>query len=311
MDQDTAPSPLSPIDRCLLLAARAWAPDLPSTFWDVLPTDRRASLRWVWKSGHVPDANASLERLKDEHGAQARPDLARVHVSWWARALKDEPHSVRNALVSNLPAGIAEALREELDITPEESTADRPPHPVALRAALALWTERLVGDVPRRDDDPPVIAVLTGFEAPLVARFIRTAGLAKWSLTDSRPKLIEGSDQRRVERLSELLSDIDPPFRLVATADVASLNPGASNLESRLGLTTIARLLRSADPYRVRWTLQHLPYTTAKAIRTLMGPHARRAPMVARWETLVLRASWLLLQQDRWISEPWRWGSQK
>jgi hypothetical protein len=33
--------------------------------------------------------------------------------------------------------------------------------------------------------------------------------------------------------------------------------------------------------------------------------------MVARWETLVLRASWLLLQQDRWISEPWRWESQK
>jgi hypothetical protein len=214
-------------------------------------------------------------------------------------------------LVANLPAGIAEALRQELDISPEGSPADRPPHPVALRAALALWTERLVGDVPKRDDDPPVIAVLTGFDAPLVARFIRTAGLAKWSLTESRPKGIEGGDQRRLERLNDLLSDIDPPFRLVATADVASLNPSASKPESRLGLTTIARLLRSAEPYRVRWTLQHLPYTTAKAIRTLMGPHARRAPMVARWETTVLRASWLLLQEDRWISEPWRWESPK
>jgi hypothetical protein len=311
MDQESAPTPLSPTDQCLLLAARVWARDLSSTFWDVFPTDRRAALRWAWTSRGVPGADAARERLKEEHTAQARPDLARVHVSWWARALKEEPRSVRNALVANLPAGIAEALREELENGPEDTPAERPPHAVALRAALALWSERLVGDVPKRDDDPPVIAVLTGFEAPLVARFIRTAGLAKWSLTDSRPKAIEASDQRRLERLNEMLSDIDPPFRLVATADVASLNPGASNPESRLGLTTVARLLCSAEPYRVRWTLQHLPYTTAKAIRTLMGPHGRRAPMVALWETLLLRASWLLLQQDRWISEPWRWESQK
>src|SRR5216683_1566972 len=98
MDQETAPTPLSPTDHCVLIAARAWAPDLSSTFWDVFPTDRRASLRWAWTSKGVPGADAALERLKEEHAAQARPDLARVHVTWWARALKEEPRSVRNAL---------------------------------------------------------------------------------------------------------------------------------------------------------------------------------------------------------------------
>ena len=44
--------------------------------------------------------------------------------------------------------------------------ADRPADPGALAVALALWTDRLVGDLPERDDDPPVVVALTRGSTP-------------------------------------------------------------------------------------------------------------------------------------------------
>jgi len=230
-----------------------------------------------------------------------------VHVSWWVRALKDEPAPVRAAVVGHVPSAVSEALRGELGLGPDDLASDRPPHPHALGMALALWTERLVGDLPERDDDPPAVVALSRLDATTLTRLIREAGLAKWSLTPETAGL--GPDElARCDRLSAHLGAVDPRFRQVAASDVADLGPGVANRSARLGLTTLARLLATADPYRVRWALQHIPYATAKALRTLMGPPGRRNPMLARWETDVLRAGWLELLRESRLEEPWRWG---
>jgi hypothetical protein len=51
--------------------------------------------------------------------------------------------------------------------------------------------------------------------------------------------------------------------------------------------------------------LQHIPYATARSLRTLMGPNTRRAPMLGRWEIDILRASWVRLHQEGWLPEGW------
>jgi hypothetical protein len=307
IDNDAAPPPLTPTDHALLLAARVWGERPDPGLWDLFTTHRRAALRWAWKAGLGGEEEAARRRLACEYEAQARPNLARVHVSWWARALKDEPASVRAAVIGHVPPAVAEAFCAELGLGPDDLAADRPAEPHALRTALALWTERLVGDLAEREDDPPVIVALAQCDAPTLTRLIRTTGLAKWSLTPSRPQELAPDDMARLDRLRERLGEVDPRFRQVAVRDVADIGRGTLGNEARLGLTTLARLLASADPYRVRWALQHLPYPTAKAIRTLMGPPGRRNPMLARWETAILRAGWQDMLNESRLDEPWRW----
>jgi hypothetical protein len=311
MAPDAAPTPLTFTDRVLVLAARAWGGDVGPDLWDTLPADRRVAVRWAWNAGPARDLSPHQAQalLGREHEAQARPDLARVHVSWWARALRDEPVSVRAAVVNHVAPAVADALRDELGLGPDDLVASRPPDPRALQTVLALWTERLVGDLPDRDDDPPAICALARLDAPTLTRLIRVAGLAKWSLTPSRPPGLGPGDLTRFERVRARLGNIDPRFRVVAGRDVADLGPGATHGEVRLGLVTLARLLASAEPYRVRWALQHVPYATARSIRTLMGPPGRRNPMLARWETDVLGAAWLTLKGEDRLAEPWRWGT--
>jgi hypothetical protein len=154
-----------------------------------------------------------------------------------------------------------------------------------------------------------VIVALSRCDASTLTRLIRTTGLAKWSLTPARPQEFAPDDMARFDHLRERLGAVDPRFCQVAVCDVADIGRGTPGNEARLGLTTFARLLASADPYRVRWALQHLPYPTAKAIRTLMGPPGRRNPMLARWETDVLRAGWLEMLLESRLDEPWRWGT--
>lgn len=305
MVDEPAPGPLTSIERVMLDAASVWGGRNGSGLWDHFPVDRLSSLRWGWEASSPPDPAAALERLRRDQAAQARPDLARVHMSWWVRALKEESASVRRAVVANLPPGIADALRDELGLTPDDLRADRPPHPAALQAALALWTVRIVGDVAERGDDPPVVVALTRFDSRTVVRLIQATGLAKWSLTPRPLPALEPRDAERLPHFRQALAGADPRFVQVATRDVDALTPGGAHPLARAGLVAFARLLNAPDRDRVRWALQHLPYGTAKSLRSLMGAAGKRAPMLARWESDVLRAAWVRLHEEGWVSADW------
>ncbi|MGE3819080.1 MAG: hypothetical protein AB7I30_06555, partial [Isosphaeraceae bacterium] len=43
------------------------------------------------------------DALAREHQAQSRHDQGRVHPSWWARALQDDPVSVRATVIAHHP----------------------------------------------------------------------------------------------------------------------------------------------------------------------------------------------------------------
>jgi hypothetical protein len=303
-----APRPLSRIDLALLRAARAFGDPPRAGFWDVFPAERRASLTWAWEGASVGDATTARQRLEREHAAQARPDLARVHVSWWVRALQEEPRSVQSAVASRLSESLAEPLREQLRLTAVGLQVDRPSHGDAIATAIALWTARLVGDLEELEGDPPVIAALTRFDSRTVARFIRTAGLAKWSLTPTPAPELDAADLVRFGHFRDALRETDARFVQVAANDVSVSGPETPHPIERVGMIAFARQLNTADGYRARWALQHIPYATARSLRALMGPPGRRAPMLARWELEILRAAWLRLYAEGRITEPWGFG---
>lgn len=305
MESEPAPRPLSMVDLALLRAARAFGGDVAPGFWGRFPADRCASLRWGWDEGLAGDPSTAVERLRREHTAQARPDLARIHVSWWVRALKDEPLAVQRAVAANLPHGVADVLRDGLELLLDDLRPDRPANSDALQGALALWTVRLVGDLPERDDDPPVIAALTRFDARNVSRLMQTVGLAKWSLTPRPAPDLTAKERARLDHFRQVFVEIDPRFVQVATREIGAIDPSEPHPLAHAGMTSFARLLATADPYRVRWALQHIPYATARSLRTLMGPNTRRAPMLGRWETDILRASWMRLHQEGWLPDGW------
>jgi hypothetical protein len=307
MEQEHAPSPVTVSDLALLRTVRVCRGEVAPGFWDAFRSDWRASLKWAWESVRLEDPQAARETLRIEHAAQARPDLARIHSSWWTRALHAEPSSVRRCVAANLPEGIAAALRDDLELAAHELEPDRPAQPVALRTALALWTVRLVGDLPERSDDPPVITALTQLDAGALARLIRTAGLAKWALTIRPAPATDPKDAERLEHFRTVLDGIDPRFRPVAERDIAGLDPADPQPAARAGLTSFARLLNVADPYRARWALQHLPYSTSRSLRALIGPIGRRTPMLARWESEILRAAWQALHEEGRV--PFAWGT--
>jgi hypothetical protein len=62
--------------------------------------------------------------------------------------------------------------------------------------------------------------------------------------------------------------------------------------KARIGLVTFARLLADAEPFRLRWALQHWPYPIAKLVRSLMPPTGRRSTSLLDWESLVLKTAW-------------------
>ena len=297
-------SPIPSADHSLLRAARVWLEADGAGLWDVFRPVRRAELSAAWEQIQAESAADAFEDLRQEHVAQARPDLARVHASWWVRALADESPSVQRAVASALPSGLADALKCGLNLE-SETTSHGAPCPAALRTALALWSERLVGDVSERDDDPPIIAAITRFDTRTVVRLIDTVGLAKWSLTAEPAPPLDRLDRERFMLFRAALGDADQRFVRVAERDVARLDRSRPRPAARLGLLSIARLLTSSESHRVRWALQHLPYSMAKSIRTSIGQAARKMPMLVRWERELLRAAWDMLHVHGRISGPW------
>ena len=309
MDNEPAPRPLTSHESAALLAARAWSGGVAETFWEAFSPELHSSLRWAWSLFEQLSPDEARARLEEEHRAQARPDLAKIHVSWWIQALEHEPRSVQRALAASLPVGVAGAIREGLGLSPAELVPNHAPDPIATRTALSLWTVRLVGDVPERADDPPVIVALAQLDATAIARLVHHSGLAKWALTDKPFPSAERKEREKLAWFRDELKDADPRFVQVVRREAAGLPPETSTALGRLGLNTFARLLAAAEPFRAHWALQHLAYPMARSLRVLMGPGNRRAPMLARWEGEILRAAWRRLLQDGWISLAWRESS--
>ncbi len=69
-----------------------------------------------------------------------------------------------------------------------------------------------------------------------------------------------------------------------------------------LGLSTIARLLAGCEPYRVRWSLQHVPYPVAKRIRSIMSVAPTVSDQVRHLEIAVLKAAWTRLTLENRLS---------
>jgi hypothetical protein len=274
-------------DRSFLHALRAWSAGDAHAVCARLTMVRdepfeRTSVELA--SQAAADALATLRR---EHAAQARPDLGRVHPSWCLRGLRAETPAVRRAAVASTPGPLQAVLRAGLGLADQGLEPVSRAVPAALTWVAALWTERLVGDVPARADDPPVVRVLTAHSPRAAVRLVRTAALAKWAASRAEPPCLPALVRRRFDRLREALAGADDRLRAFADRDVGAVRD-RSRVWSRLGAVTVARLLSLADPYRVRWTLQHLPYTKAKALRGLMPGKPTAGASWAVWEARVL-----------------------
>jgi hypothetical protein len=81
------------------------------------------------------------------------------------------------------------------------------------------------------------------------------------------------------------------PDRLanIAAGDVSRHESQVLGNLPRLGLVSVARLCRSLDPSRSRWALQHLPYATARYVRSEMDREAPETDPreLSDWESRV------------------------
>jgi hypothetical protein len=299
---------LTTADRALLRALASWGGPDGDRFWDLLPDPRREAFRSAWEqeAGRWPSAAARRE-LRREHEAQARPDPGRIHPTWWIRALQDESPAVRRVVVAHAPTPNREAVRGGLHLADADLADDGRAHPEALQWALSLWSERLVGDLPERPDDPSVIRAITQPDREFVRRLVDTAGLAKraYAVADGAepdedeetPDDPEG--RARLEAFRASWGPPDPALVRVARQDLRVAAPAGLEWPA-LGLTTIGRLLAVVDSYRVRWAIQHLPYAVAKFTRSRMS---LKHPLVSAqalvtWEGRALRLAWDRLREE-------------
>lgn len=326
------PSDLGEADRILLMALRTWggrsreqavdaaAPDGPGTLrsrlWDRLEPSWGHRLRDAWDRGDgstgpgALDPASAREELERAHRAAAHVDPVRVHPSWWVRALREESPTVRRIVVAAAPEPVRNPVQAGLLLDNDDLRTDRTPDPDVLAWVMSLWSERLVGGGPVRSDDPPAIVALSGLAPRAGYRLCRCAGIAKLVLAgqaaldhDSTP-----AGRARGEWFRDRLAFAGPEFGAVARHDVKAFQgtklPGHRRT-ARLGLLTLARLLTDCEPFRVRWALQHWPYTIAKLTRSLMTQDAKRSPVVARVESQVLKTAWDRLNLEERLRMAW------
>lgn len=232
--------------------------DLAATAWGSTP--------------QAPGAAAALEKLARLHRQEARADLARVHSTWLVRAAQYESPAVRAIVAGFGPPSVQSALRAALG---EPRSPDRRPHPEVLDWALALWTERLIGGEPQRDDDPPVIAALTRLSPRGTYRLWLEVGQTK--------RRLAADPDQRPEIRDFLKRDID-------AAEQAPF--GFRRRTALLGLLTAARLLADCELFRSRWALQHLPYPFVKQIRRFTPPPDQRSSALSQLEGRILKIAW-------------------
>jgi hypothetical protein len=282
-------------DSALLLSIRAWGTSEPESPESLLG-------RWLaadWQDRLLPARERierlvpaeAVEQLRSSLHWQRRVRLDQVHPSWIGRALQDETLAVRKRIASG-------GLTTENAIdTDSESWA------------FTLWTERLVGGEPVHHDDAQAIMALANPARSISYRLCYLAGLAKVVIAGPSQEKDRDCSVLRERRkwFSDRLGILDARVGAWAARDLVLLErdglPNERRRIAQLGLTTMARLLADADPFRVRWALQHLPYPIAKRIRTLMPPLHRRSMAISELESLILKTAWERLTLEERIGQ--------
>jgi hypothetical protein len=304
---------LSDADRAFLLAMAAWGapPRQTENGPDRIVSDLRARVRRrLGPAGFARVCNNLLhdssqamfrdplkarERLSRMHVAGARVEPAQVHPSWWVRALREESPAVQRLVASEVPAYLREPLQSGLLLDRDDLRSERPASAEVVSWVLALWTERLVGGEVDRSDDPPAIIVLGRLSPRAGYRLCRLAGVCKLILAGQMEADAGRSSNRARHEWLETRLPVDAELQAMARLDVeagrSSKLPPRRHL-ARIGLVTLARLLADAEPFRLRWALQHWPYPMAKIIRSLMPPTGSRSVSLLEWESLVLKTAW-------------------
>ncbi len=294
-----AADPPSTADRALARALRAWGGDeLDRTAARFAPAWRERLAPARLAAGKLTP-EAAWDGLRRDHDSSSRPDPTRVHPSWFVRALRGESPAVRRAVAAHARGPLREALR----LGPDAPTPGPPADPEAVRWALALWSERLVGDVTDRLDDPPVIVALTHLSPRDLTRLARVTGLAKHAFAIEGPGVAlddeswvrtTSADRVRLGYFRRHIGRADPRLARLARLDLQVIGDDRRRGHSRVGLLTFGRLLAAAEPHRARWAIQHLPYPIAKLMRVKDAPDLPARALVA-WEDWVLEAAWARL----------------
>ena len=84
---------------------------------------------------------------------------------------------------------------------------------------------------------------------------------------------------------------------------IAGLKLPQRRLAARLGLLTVSRLLADCEPFRLRWALQHWPYSIVKQTRSLLSSAGKRTPGELAGETELLKAAWERLRLEGRMQE--------
>lgn len=280
-----------------------WGPSPDALTWDRLDPAWLDRLQAALDSEAIEnDAAQAREALRREHAAEVRPDPRHVHESWWIRALQGESPAVSRAVIAQTPPPIGPALQRHFQFSETDLETDRPAHPEALRWALTLWSERLVGGPDAGTNDQPVIVALTGLDRRDLRRLIVACGLAKLACQEREPAGLRGRDRERFNHFRERFSTNDPRLARLAWQDQDDRGKAPLRHDpARLGLSTIGRLLTRVEPYRARWALQHLPYPVARQTRVRLGRRddetVSSADLIA-WESTIFQAALERIEQE-------------
>ncbi len=281
---------LSPTDQALVASLAAWGGV------EALPLLRRfgAQKARVLAGALVPEPPPDpLAYLRTAGKSQLGPDLRRVHPSWFVRALREESPAVRRVIVGDSPEPLRTLLLRDLGLSLDDLVPDRPVDPDSRGVAHALWTERLVGDLPHHADDPPVVEALATLGPVGLYRLVRLCGLAKRAILPGSTILAVGRimDERFAFFRGRLGGPFDPRLVQMAANEWTSTESLGRHRLAGFGLATFGRLLNQADAYRVRWALQHVPYPIAKRLRVAASRPEASVRAVVALEGRVLEAA--------------------
>lgn len=274
----------SSLHRALAAALSAWGgAERERILSRLSPSLRAAAERPTEKT-----EDSALSFLKSVHNVEARFDPEQVHATWWVRALADESEAVKRVVARRGPKSVAKAARIAFGLDEYTIRPDHPPHPLAERWALSLWSERLVGGPATTQDDPLVVRAVAGCgQRPLKS----LVALIARSKRAYNPLNVDERDAEA--RRESFWPDPDPRLAELARRDVAN-HPGMVYRDlPALGLVTLGRLLEEVEPFRARWAVQHLPYPVAKAVRALRSTETDLVSLreLLDWEHRILESA--------------------